>query len=144
MLGECLLDANRTIGGPDKITVIFGRKVSSRYRGKRQTDIKNMHLPNPGIRSDYANGFIKQYVRDHVLLRTEAATNDVDDYGVRKALENLPELRNKLSAIDDNYQNVQQDILKTFIDRGQMRKPAAPTVLPCVKWIRRSPAPACA
>jgi hypothetical protein len=31
-LGERLLDANRTIGQPDKITVIFGRKITSRYR----------------------------------------------------------------------------------------------------------------
>jgi len=41
-----------------------------------------MHLPNPVIRSHYRNGFIKQYVRDHLILRTEAATNNVTDYGV--------------------------------------------------------------
>src|SRR6266496_6308167 len=34
-LGERLLDANRTIGQPNKITVIFGRKISQHYRGKR-------------------------------------------------------------------------------------------------------------
>jgi hypothetical protein len=129
-IGERLLDANRTIGRPDKITVIFGRKVSSRYRGKLQTEIEDMHLPNPVIRSHYGNGFIKQYVRDHLILRTEAATNNVNDYGVNKAVENLPKLREKLAAINDNYQNVQQDVLETFIDRGQLRKLAQPTVLP--------------
>jgi hypothetical protein len=35
-LGERLLDANRTIGQPNKITVIFGRKVTKQYRGKLQ------------------------------------------------------------------------------------------------------------
>lgn len=134
-LGERLLDANRTIGRPDKITVIFGRKVSSRYRGKLQTEIEDMHLPNPVIRSHYGNGFIKQYVRDHLMLRTEAATNNVNDYGVNKAVENLPKLREKLSAINDNYQNVQQDILETFIDRGDLRKLGEPTVLPGGKRI---------
>jgi hypothetical protein len=129
-VGERLLDANRTIGRPDKITVIFGRKITSRYRGKLQTEIEDMHLPNPVIRSHYGNGFIKQYVRDHRILRTETATNNVNDYGVNKAVENLPKLREKLSAINDNYQNVQQDILETFIDRGQLRKLAEPTVLP--------------
>ena len=49
-----------------------------------------MHLPNPVVRSHYRNGFIKQYVRDHLILRTEAATNNVNDYGVNKAVENLP------------------------------------------------------
>jgi hypothetical protein len=33
-------------------------------------------------------GFHKQYVRDHLCLRTETATNDVADYGVKKAVEN--------------------------------------------------------
>lgn len=55
-LGERLLDANRTIGQPDKITLIFGRKITSRHRGKLQTEIEDMHLPNPVIRSHYANG----------------------------------------------------------------------------------------
>ena len=127
-LAERLLDANRTIGQPDKITVIFGRKITKHYRGKLQTKIEDMHLPNPVIRSHYANGFIKQYVRDHLALRTEPASNNVNDYGLNKAVENLPALRKTLSAIIDNYLNVQQDILETFIDRGQLRKLAEPTV----------------
>jgi hypothetical protein len=35
----------------------------------------------------------EQYVRDHLCLRTEPATNDVTDYGVKKAVENLPQPR---------------------------------------------------
>ena len=127
-LGERLLDANRTIGQPDKITVIFGRKITKHYRGKLQTEIEDMNLPNPVIRSHYANGFIKQYVRDHLILRTEPASNNVKDYGVNKAVENLSVLRNTLSAITDNYLKVQQDILETFIDRGELRKLAQPTI----------------
>src|SRR5205085_8035364 len=92
-LGERLLDANRTIGQPNKITVIFGRKISKRCHGKLQTEIEDMDLPNPVIRSHYGNGFIKQYVRDHLILRTEASSNNVNDYRVNKAVQNLPVLR---------------------------------------------------
>src|SRR4029453_17167601 len=134
-LGQRLLDANRTIGQPNKITVIFGRKVSKQYRGKLQTEIEDMDLPNPVIRSHYRNGFIKQYVRDHLILRTEAASNNVNDYGVKKSVQNLPVLRNALCAINDNYLNLQQDILETFIDRGQLRRLAEPTVTPTGKRI---------
>ncbi|MET0217297.1 MAG: hypothetical protein ABW205_05110, partial [Burkholderiales bacterium] len=134
-LGERLLDANRTIGQPNKITVIFGRKITRHYRGKLQTEIEDMNLPNPVIRSHYGNGFIKQYVRDHLILRTEAASNNVNDYGVKKSVQNIPALRNALSAINDNYLNVQQDVLETFIDRGQLRKLAEPTVTPAGKRI---------
>jgi hypothetical protein len=108
--------------------VIFGRKITKHYRGKLQTEIEDMNLPNPVIRSHYGNGFIKQYVRDHLILRTEAASNNVKDYGVNKAVENLPVLHKALSAINDNYLNVQQDILETFVDRGQLQKLAEPTV----------------
>ena len=128
-LGERLLDANRTIGQPNKITVIFGRKITKDYKGKLQTVIEDIDLPNPVIRSHYGHGFIKQYVRDHLLLRTEPATNNVNDYGVKKAVENLPKLRERLESITDNYHNVQQDILETFVDRGQMKALAAPTIL---------------
>jgi hypothetical protein len=124
-LGERLLDANRTIGRPNKITVIFGRKITQHYRGKLQTVLEDLDLPNPVIRSHYGHGFIKQYVRDHLLLRTEAATNNVNDYAVNKAIDQLPELRQKLSSIVDNYLNVQQDILETFVDRGQLRQLSA-------------------
>jgi len=129
-LGERLLDANRTIGRPDKITTIFGRRITKYYQGKLQTEIEDMHLPNPVIRSHYGNGFIKQYVRDHLLLRTEPASNNVNDYGINKAVENLPALRKRLSEITDNYLNVQQDILDTFIDRGQLRQLTEPTISP--------------
>ena len=87
-----------------------------------------MDLPNPVIRSHYGNGFIKQYVRDHLILRTEASSNNVNDYRVNKAVQNLPVLRSALSDINDNYLNVQQDILETFIDRGQLRSLAEPTI----------------
>ena len=54
---------------------------------------------------------------------------------VKKAVEHLPELRQKMSSVIDNYHNVQQDILETFVDRGQLRKLAEPTVLPNGKRI---------
>ena len=57
------------------------------------------------------------------------------DYGVKKDVENLPQLRNRMSEIVDNYHDVQQDVLETFVDRGQLRKLAEPTVLPSGKRI---------
>lgn len=124
-----LLDLNRNIGQPKKITTIFGRRVTKEYKGKLQSVIEDLDLPNPVIRSHYGKGFAKQYVRDDRIIRTELATNSVYDYGVNKDVENLPQLRKRMSAIIDNYHNVQQDVLETFIDRGQLRKLAEPTVL---------------
>ena len=68
-------------------------------------------------------------MRDHLLLRTEPATNDVTDYGVKKAVEHLPALRTRMASVLDRYLDVQQDILETFVDRGQLRQLAQPTIL---------------
>jgi hypothetical protein len=135
-LSDPLLDANRTIGQPNKLAVIFGRKITKRHKGKLQTTIEDLNLANPVIRSHYKNGFIKQYVRDERILRTESATNDVrEDYGIGKAVENLPPLRQKLQRITQNYLDIQQDILETFVDRGQLRQLSQPTVYPSGKRI---------
>jgi hypothetical protein len=128
-LGARLLDAKRTIGQPDSIRTIFGRRVTTHHHGKLPTSIHDFHLPNPVIRSHDGHGFVKQYVRDHLLLRTEPATNDVGDYGIRKAVEHLPASRQRVAGIVDHYLDVQQDILETFVDRGQLRRLAEPTVL---------------
>ena len=43
---ERLLDMNRTIGQPQKITLIFGRKVTRQYKGKLQTELEDFDLPD--------------------------------------------------------------------------------------------------
>lgn len=134
-LGTRLFDANRTIGQPTKLATIFGRKVTRRHGGKLETLIEDLDLPNPVIRSYYREGSIKQYVRDHLLLRTEATSNNVRDFGVAKALEHVPALRQAMAAVTDRYLTVQQDILETFVDRGQLRQLTAPTRLPNGKRI---------
>lgn len=111
------------------LTVIFGRRITKQYPDKLPTEIEDMHLGNPVMRSYYNNGVVKHYVRDHDVLRFEAATNHVaQDYNIPKAVENLDALREKMPGITHRYQ-VQQDILETFLDRGELTKLAEPTVL---------------
>jgi hypothetical protein len=128
-LTQRLLDLNRTIAQPNKITLIFGRKVTKQYKGKLQTVIEDLDLPNPVIRSHYGHGFAKQYVRDDRIWRTEPATNNVYDYGVNKNSRTFPTSR---QDVRDHrpLQDAQQDVLETFLDRGQLRKLAEPTILP--------------
>ena len=105
-LGERLFDANRTIGQPTKLATIFGRKITKRHRGKLETIIEDLDLPNPVIRSYYRDGSIKQYVRDHRLLRTEATSNNVRDFGVPKAIDHVPAMGQALPVIStDIYSN---------------------------------------
>jgi hypothetical protein len=68
-LGDRLLDANRTIGQPDKITVIFGRKITKHYRGKLQRLATPTITPTgkriPGLKLDHP----RQIALMHALVR---------------------------------------------------------------------------
>ena len=89
-----------------------GWRITRRYGGKLQTVIEDLNLANAVIRSHYRKGFLKQYVRDRFLLRTETATNNIStDYGIGKTVENIPS-RQRLDGIIDRYLEVQQDILE--------------------------------
>jgi hypothetical protein len=66
------------------------------------------------------------WLHQTVRPRTEPATNNVNEYAINKAIDHLPGLRTKLSSVIDNYHNVQQDILETFVDRGQLRQLSQP------------------
>ena len=87
--------------------MIFGRKITKRHRGKLETVIEDLDLPNPVIRSYCRDGSIKQYVRDHLGLRTEATSNNVADFSVPKAVNSLPQLRTAMAAVTDRYLTVQ-------------------------------------
>jgi|SRR5579864_6906420 hypothetical protein len=55
---------------------------------------------------------------------------------MKKAVEHLPELRRRLQEVVDNYLNVQQDILETSLNRGEMEPLSQPTLLDNGKRIR--------
>jgi hypothetical protein len=135
-LEERLLDANRTIGRPTTLSVVFGRRITRHHGGKLQTVIEDLNLPNPVMRTHYKSGILKQYVRDRYILRTEPASNNIsNDYGLPKRVAVLPQLRAKMQQIAETYLNVQQDILETFVDRGQLQQLREPTTLPNGKRI---------
>jgi hypothetical protein len=129
-LHDRLLDLNRSIGHPDKIALIFGRRITQRTDAGLKTQILDHDLGQPVIRSEYKSSSIKQYVRDHLVLRTETTSYHTPDLGVNKGVEHLPELRQTMAASNDRYLAVQQDVLETFVDRGQLEQLRQATVSP--------------
>jgi hypothetical protein len=129
-MAERLLDLNRCIGRPDKLSTIFGYRITKRYRGELKTQIADHHLGNPVIRSEYKDSSIKQYVRDDRLFRTEATSYNTYDLGIGKSIRNLPQLRRAMYGVNDRYLAIQQDVLETYVDRGQLARLRRPTITP--------------
>jgi len=127
-MADRLLDLNRNIGRPDKLSTIFGYRITKAYRGGLKTQIADHHLGNPVIRSEYKDSSIKQYVRDHRVLRTEVTSYNTPDLGVGKSIGNLLQLRHVMGGINDRYLAIQQDVLETYVDRGQLARLRQPTI----------------
>jgi hypothetical protein len=50
--------------------------------------------------------------------------------GINKGVENLPALRVAMHQVNERYQEIQQDVMETFLDRGQLQALRQPTVTP--------------
>lgn len=92
---EDLIRENLDLGRPDRVGLIFDRRI--RTRGKRPTPgrWRTRVLTEgvvPSLHIDYKHSKIKQYHKEGRALRTETTINDTRDFGIRKRLEHLPEL----------------------------------------------------
>ena len=90
------------VGGANRTTHLFGRRINRRYQGKLQTVLDQREAGHPVLRWYYQTSFAKQYVRGDQhsdrILRTETCSNDTYHFGVGRRLENLPLLREQLAA----------------------------------------------
>jgi hypothetical protein len=110
--------------------VIFGRRITTHTDAGLKTQVLDHDLGQAVIRSEYKSSSIKQYARDNLILRTETTSDHTPDLGVNKGVEHLPELRETMATANDRYLDVPQDILETFVDRGQIERSRQPTVSP--------------
>ena len=129
-LFDRLLDLNRSIGQPEKLAVVFRRPSFRPDIRSGETIAKLLERRVPVIRSGFQHTSVKQYVKDGVLLRTETASYQLRDLSLRKDIRHLPRLRRILAQSNERYQNAQQDVLATYVDRGQLAQLRQPTISP--------------
>ena len=125
-----LMDANRGLGHPDKLAIIFGR---SRFRPDTRTGetvLRTTKSGLPVLNSSYQQTQLKQYVKDGVGLRTESSSYQLKNLSIPKNIDNLPKLREAMDRANERYLTVQQDILASYIDRGQLEQLRQPSVSP--------------
>jgi hypothetical protein len=123
-----LLDSNRAIGHPDKLAVIFGRPQFRPDTRAAQTEVKVTRLKTTVLKASFRGTSLKQYIKDLLLLRTEAACFQLRDLSIPKDIQNLPKLREVLGRSTERYQEAQQDVLASSIDRGQLERLRRPAV----------------
>ena len=74
-----------TLGRPDQVAVVFGRRVSRQTPGRFHTRVINRGV-EPAIQVHYRASKVKQYFKEGRALRTETTVNDTRDFGIGRLL----------------------------------------------------------
>ncbi len=96
VLFEQVIRENLDVGRPDKVGLIFDRRIVRKGRyatpGRFRTRVLTEGV-TPSLHVDYKHSKIKQYHKEGRALRTETTINDTGDFGIGRRLCNLPALR---------------------------------------------------
>jgi len=121
------------VGGAERTTQLFGRRIDRRYQGKLQTVLDQRDAGRPVLRWYYQTSFAKNYVRGDrrgdCILRAETCANDSRHFGVGRRLDNLPALHQKLAATNQRTLALQADLLASPVDTGLLADLAKPTIV---------------
>jgi hypothetical protein len=82
---ERTLPDQLTLGRPDQVAIVFGRRVSRQTPGRFHTKIFNKGV-EPAIQVHYRASKVKQYFKEGRALRTETTVNDTRDFGIGRRL----------------------------------------------------------
>ena len=89
---EQVIRDNLDIGRPDRVQLIFDRRVIRTTPGTFRTRVITQGVV-PSLHVDYKSSHIKQYHKEGRALRTETTVNNTYDFGIGRMLKNLDELR---------------------------------------------------
>jgi hypothetical protein len=97
-----------SLGRPDQVAIVFGRRVSRQTPGRFQTRIITRGV-DPAIQIHYRASKVKQYLKQGRALRTETTVNDTRDFGVGRMVsaENWQALRSIGQAVNDRLLEAQ-------------------------------------
>src|SRR5215211_6675635 len=117
------------LGGADRTSHLFGRQITSRYRGKLQTVLDRRNEGHPVLRAYYRTSFVKQYEKAETLLRTETCINNTYHLNVGRRLENLPSLVERMAETNQRFLDAQAELLACTVEQGEPARLAQPIQL---------------
>jgi hypothetical protein len=110
----------------DKISEIFGTRVSKRLKGKLSTTLEHIEHGHHIFRAYWKHAFIKQYEKFATFLRNEICSNNLADFGLKKGLEQLGAVREKFLAITERFATFQAQCLNAQVDFPLLQRLALP------------------
>jgi hypothetical protein len=91
---------------------IFGRRVTKRIKGKLNTVIEQVEHGH----HIYRSAFITQCEKFFTFLRNEVCSNNLADFGLKRNLNHLAAVREKLLAVTDPFATLQAQCVNVHVD----------------------------
>src|SRR5262245_34812129 len=100
----------------NKISEIFGTRLTRKFRGKLSTVIDQIEHGHHVYRAYWKSAFIKQYEKFSTFLRNELVSNNLGDFGLKKGLDHLPAVREKFQTVTGRFAACQAQWLNVHVD----------------------------
>ena len=117
-----------------KIAEVFGQRVTRKMKGKLNTVLEQIEHGHHIFRAYYRNAFIKQYEKFSTFLRNEACSNNLADFGLKKGLDHLAAVREKMLAVTGRFAAFQAQWLNVHIDFPLLQRLALPIAVGTTKY----------
>lgn len=109
-----------------KVSEIFGTRISKRLKGKLATTLEQIEHGHQIFRAYWKHAFVKQYEKFAVFLRNEICSNNLADFGLKKGLEHLADVREKFLEVTDRFAAFQAQCLNVHVDFPFLQRLALP------------------
>jgi hypothetical protein len=124
---EEVIRENLDLGRPERVQLLFKRKITRATPGKFATRIITQGVA-PSLHIGYKSFDLKQYFKEGRGMRTEGTINNPLDFGVGKELKNLPYLRQILRHINHRLLEVERTSQDCRFSQQSMQRLSEPTV----------------
>src|SRR6516162_6373776 len=118
----------------DKIAAIFGTRVHRRMHGKLATIIDRIEHGHHVFRAYFKHAFLKQYEKFATFLRNELCSNNLNDFGLKKGLDNLDAVRQTFKVITSRFAGFQAQWLNVHVDFPLLQRIALPINIGSVRY----------
>jgi len=118
----------------NKIAEVFGQRVTRKLKGKLITVVELIEHGHHIFRAYYRSAFIKQYEKFSTYLRNKACSTNLTDFDLKKGLDHLAQVREKLLAVTDRFAVFQAQWLNVHVDFPLLQRLALPITVGTVKY----------
>jgi len=110
----------------DRIAQVFGWRVHKRLHGRLSSMLERTEHGHHVLRAYAKSAVMRMYEKFSTFLRLEALSNNLYDFGLKRGLDNLNQVRQTLTAVTDRFAAFEARALDVHVDFPLLQRLALP------------------